>query len=156
MLSIQTKFYVERINILGNYTTIEEVIRNKLIVDEGDPLNTLLYNKSIDGIRGLRIFKSVKAVVKDGSDANLKTLDITVEEQPTGEISLAAGVGTTGSTIGGGIIEKNFLGKGINLNTNLEISEDSIKGQFIYSKPNFAYTDNTLFTSLSVQQQLIS
>ena len=142
------KFYVERINILGNYTTIEEVIRNKLIVDEGDPLNTLLYNKSIDGIRGLGIFKNVKGVVKDGSDTNLKTLDITVEEQPTGEISLAAGVGTTGSTIGGGIIEKNFLGKGINLNTNLELSEDSIKGQFVYSKPNFAYTDNTLFTSV--------
>ena len=29
------KFYVERINILGNFQTIEEVIRNKLIVDEG-------------------------------------------------------------------------------------------------------------------------
>ena len=54
------KFYVERINILGNFTTIEEVIRNSLIVDEGDPLNTLLYNKSLDQIRSLGIFKSVK------------------------------------------------------------------------------------------------
>ena len=49
--------------------------------------------------------------------------------------------------IGGGINEKNFLGKGINLNTNLEISEESLKGKIVYSKPNFAYTDNTLFTS---------
>ena len=67
---------------------------------------------------------------------------------PTGEISLAAGVGSSGSSIGGGITEKNFLGKGINLSTNLELSENSIKGQFVYSKPNFAYTDNTLNTSL--------
>ncbi len=142
------KFYVEQINILGNFNTIEEVIRNKLIVDEGDPLNTLLYNKSIDRIKGLGIFKKVDAKIKDGSNENLKVVDIVVEEQPTGEISLAAGVGTSGSTIGGGIIEKNFLGKGINLSTNLEISEDSVKGQFTYSKPNFAYSDNTLFTSI--------
>ena len=33
--------------------------------------------------------------------------------------------------------------------TALEISESTIKGQFIYSKPNFAYTDNTLATSLT-------
>ena len=34
------------------------------------------------------------------------------------------------------------------MKTALEVSEDSVKGQFIYSKPNFNYTDNTLFTSL--------
>ena len=142
------KFYVERINILGNFHTIEEVIRNKLIVDEGDPLNSLLYNKSIDNIKSLRIFKQVEGEIKNGTNENLKIIDIIVEEQPTGEIALSAGVGTSGSTIGGGINEKNFLGKGINLTTNLEVSEDGVKGAFIYSKPNFAYTDNTLFTSL--------
>ena len=142
------KFYVEKINILGNFQTIEEVIRNRLIVDEGDPLNNLLYAKSIDNIKSLRIFKSVKSEIKEGSDSNLKVVDIIVEEQPTGEVSLLAGVGTTGTTVGGGIVEKNFLGKGINLETNLEISEETIKGKFVYSKPNFAYTDNTLFTSV--------
>jgi outer membrane protein insertion porin family len=143
-----TKFYVERINIFGNFQTLEEVIRNKFIVDEGDPLNNLLLNKSLDNIRSLNIFKNVNTEIKEGSNPNFKIIDIDVEEMPTGEISLAAGTGTSGTTIGGGIIEKNFLGKGINLNTNLELSEDAIKGQFIYSKPNFAYTDNTLSTSL--------
>ena len=99
----------------------------------------------IDNIKSLRIFKTVKSEIKQGSDDNLKIVDITVEEQPTGEISLAAGVGTSGTTIGGGISERNFLGKGISLTTNLEISSDTVKGNFIYSKPNFAYTDNTLF-----------
>ena len=141
------KYYVEKINILGNFQTIEEVVRNKLLVDEGDPLNDLLYNKSLDNIRSMRIFKTVKAKITDGTDQNLKVIDIIVEEQPTGEISLAAGVGTAGSTLGGGIVEKNFLGKGITLNTNLEISDDSVKGKLVYSKPNFAYTDNTLLTS---------
>ncbi|MFL2852154.1 MAG: outer membrane protein assembly factor BamA [Candidatus Pelagibacter sp.] len=142
------KFYVERINVIGNFQTIEEVIRNKFIVDEGDPLNELLFNKSIDRVRSLGIFKKVETKVYDGSNENLKVVDIIVEEQPTGEISLAAGVGTSGSTLGGGITEKNFLGKGINLTTNLEVSENKVKGKFVYSKPNFNYTDNTLSTSI--------
>ena len=142
------KFYIERINILGNFNTIEEVIRNQLIVDEGDPLNQLLYNKSLDNIKSLGIFKSVDSEIQKGSSENLKVVNLTVEEKPTGEISLGAGVGTAGSTIGGGIKEKNFLGKGINLDTNLELSEETIKGRFIYSRPNFNYSDNTLFTSL--------
>jgi outer membrane protein insertion porin family len=142
------KFYVERINIFGNYTTFEEVIRNNLIVDEGDPLNNILFNKSIDNIKSLNIFDNVKTNVKEGSNQNLKVIEIEVDEKPTGEISLAAGVGTSGGSIGGGITEKNFLGKGINLKTFLELSEESLKGEFVYSKPNFAYTDNTLFTSL--------
>ena len=142
------KFYVERINIVGNFNTIEEVIRNRLIVDEGDPLNELLFQKSLDRIKSLGIFKKVESKISNGSDPNLKVIDLIVDEQPTGEISLAAGVGTGGSTIGGGITEKNFLGKGINLKTLLELSEDSLKGQFVYSKPNFNYSDNTLFTSV--------
>ena len=142
------KFYIERINILGNFNTIEEVVRNKFIVDEGDPLNELLFNKSIDNIKSLGIFKSVKSDIQEGSSQNLKVVNLTVEEKPTGEISLGAGVGTAGSTIGGGIKEKNFLGKGINLDTNIEISEETLKGRFIYSRPNFNYSDNTLFTSL--------
>jgi outer membrane protein insertion porin family len=142
------KYYVERINILGNFQTIEEVIRNRLIVDEGDPYNKLLFNKSIDKLKSSGLFKIVDSKINPGSESSLKIIDLIVEEQPTGEISLGAGVGTGGSTIGGGITEKNFLGKGINLNTNLEISESTVKGQFIYSKPNFAYTDNTLFASV--------
>ena len=143
------KFYVEKINILGNFVTIEEVIRNKFIVDEGDPLNNLLFNKSIDEIRSLGIFKSVQSEIKEGSQSNLKVVNIKVEEKPTGEISLGAGVGTNGTTIGGGIKEKNFLGKGIDLSTDIDISEQALKGKFVYSKPNFAYTDNTLFTSVN-------
>jgi outer membrane protein insertion porin family len=143
------KYYVERINIFGNFQTIEEVIRNRLIVDEGDPLNELLYNKSLDNIKALGIFKTVSSKIKDGSEPSLKIIELEVEEKPTGEISLAAGVGTSGTTIGGGIVEKNFLGKGVSISTNLEVSEESIKGEFVYSKPNFNYSDNTLFTSLS-------
>ena len=142
------KSYVEKINISGNNITLEEVVRNNLIVDEGDPYNEILFVKSINKIKSKNIFSKVETKITDGTDPNLKIIDLIVEEKPTGEITLGAGVGTDGSSIGGGIKENNFLGKGINLDTNVMISDDSFKGKFTYLKPNFGYGDNDLFTSI--------
>ena len=142
------KFYVETINIFGNTYTIEEVIRNSFIVDEGDAYNEILFNKSINNIKSKNIFSKVESKISAGSNSSFKIIDITVEEKPTGEISLGAGLGTSGGTIGGGIKENNFLGKGIMLDTQLEFTKNSVKGRFVHVRPNFNYTDNTLFTSV--------
>ena len=113
----------------------------------------MLHNKSINEIKSLGIFKTVNSKIKNGTSQNTKILDISVEEQPTGEISAGAGYGTQGGVFGGSLTEKNFLGKGITLNTDFQISNDGVKGSLNYSKPNFNYTDNTLFTSLKSTSQ---
>ena len=86
--------------------------------------------------------------IQNGTEDTFKIIDIEVEERPSGEISLQAGFGTSGEIIGGGIKEKNFLGQGINLDANLELTPETVKGRFIYAKPNFRNYENTLFTSL--------
>ena len=68
------KFYVEQINILGNNITQEDVIRNNLIVDEGDAFNELLHAKSINNLKGLNFFSNVQSDIIDGSTINQKTL----------------------------------------------------------------------------------
>ena len=141
------KFYVEKINILGNEFTLEEVVRNSFIVDEGDAYNEILFNRSINNIRAKNIFSSVESEVLPGSNESQKMINLKVVEKPTGEISLGAGFGSSGGTIGGGIKENNFLGKGIKLNTDLSISPETIRGTFIYEKPNFNYSDNSLLLS---------
>ena len=141
------KFYVEQINIFGNFITEEKVIRNSLIVDEGDPFNEILFQKSINNIKSRGIFKSVSSDIKTSkTDYQKKIVDIMVEESPTGEIFAGAGTGTSGATISAGIQEKNYLGKGIKLKTNLLVSEDQIKGKFQVENPNFKNTDRTLNT----------
>ncbi len=141
------KLYVEQINILGNNVTEESVIRNQLEIDEGDPFNELLQAKSLNEIRSLNIFKTVKAEIIEGSTPATKIININVEEKPTGEISLGAGIGTDGGTLGFGVSENNFLGKGVQLSTSLRLGADSVKGNFLINNPNFNYSGRSLFTN---------
>ena len=143
------KFYIERINVFGNFVTEEKVIRNSLIIDEGDAFNEVLYEKSINNIKSRGIFKSVNSSVTTSKiDKQKKIIDIQVEETPTGEVFAGAGTGTSGASISAGIKEKNYLGKGISLTTNLSISEDQIKGKFLVVNPNFKNTDRSLNTTI--------
>ncbi len=141
------KIFVERINIFGNFITDEKVIRNTLIIDEGDAFNDVLFNRSISNIKALNIFKDVNYKSTDIDKSN-KIIDITVEERPTGEIFAGAGTGTTGSNITAGVKENNYLGLGIKLDTNLTLTEDSIKGKFSILNPNYNNTDKSIKTVL--------
>ncbi len=75
-------------------------------------------------------------------------ININVEEKPTGEIFAGAGTGTTGSSITGGIKENNYLGLGIKLDTNLTITDDTIKGKFSVINPNYNNSDKMIKTVL--------
>ncbi len=141
------KQYVERINIFGNFITDEKVLRNALIIDEGDPFNEILFKKSVENIKAKNIFKSVKYNITKDKYEN-RVIDLTVEEKATGEIFAGAGAGTTGTSISGGIKENNYLGLGIKLDTNLAITDDAIKGKFSVTNPNYNNSDKSLKTSL--------
>ena len=142
------KIYVKKINIYGNSITEENVIRNQLELDEGDPFNKILFNKSINNIKSLNFFKTVDQKISDTDDLNTKIIDIFVEEKPTGEISATAGFGTSGGSIGFGIKENNFIGKGVSLDSNFLLSEESFKGKFSVTNPNFNNSDKSLYVSL--------
>ena len=148
IISETRKSYVERINILGNNITQENVIRGQLLVDEGDPFNELLQTKSINNLKSLNIFKDISSKVRDGSTEFTKIVDIEVEEKPTGEISLGAGIGTDGGTIGFSVSENNYMGKGIKLRSSIRVSAESVKGQFSILNPNYKNSDKTLYTNI--------
>jgi outer membrane protein insertion porin family len=142
------KFYVERINVFGNYITEENVIRNSLLVDEGDAYNEILVNKSINEIKSRRLFKTVNKIIDDGSSKDLKIININVEEQPTGEIFAGAGTGTSGSSLSFGIKENNYLGKGVKLDSQVSISDTALQGSLTINNPNYKNSQKSLRTSL--------
>ena len=143
------KNLVERINITGNNITNEEVIRGELILDEGDPFVNLNLEKSIAEIKARRIFKDVKYEVKQGSQKNLKVINIIVEEQATGEISAGAGIGTSGGSFAFNIKENNWLGEGKSLSFDVQLDKESLAGQLSFTDPNYDFLGNSLSYSIA-------
>ena len=142
------KILVERINVIGNNVTNESVIRSEIILDEGDPFTKIGLDKSISNIKSRRIFRSVNSKVSEGSDDNLKIIDISVEEMPTGEISAGAGVGTNGGSLAFKISENNWLGEGKKINLSVDTDEESLEGRIDYSDPNYNFLGNAFNYSL--------
>ena len=142
------KFYVEKINILGNNVTREEVIRNNLLVDEGDAFNELLQTRTLNNLRGLNFFSKVESEILDIDNENKKIINITVEEKPTGEIMAGAGVGTGGGTFAFGVSENNFLGRGIEFASDISVSTESLKGIISMNNPNYKGSNKSLNASL--------
>ena len=144
------KFIIERINIVGNSITNDSVIRGELIVDEGDPFSTLLINKSINRIKGRDIFGIVEHKITQGSSKDLRVLEISVTEKATGEIMAGAGVGTDGTSFQFAVKENNWLGRGINLNSELNLSTEKVSGRISIINPNYNFTNNAVQGALDV------
>ena len=143
------KITVERVNIIGNNVTNENVIRSELELDEGDPFTQLSLDKSIANLKSRNIFGEVKAEVVEGSAKNLRVIEINVEEKPTGELAAGAGVGTNGGTIGFNIKENNWLGEGKKIGFDMELDQESLRGTISYTNPNYDFLGNSLSYSLS-------
>ena len=146
------KLTVEKINIYGNNITNENVIRNQLLLDEGDPYNEILSNKSVNNIKSLNFFKSVRKKVVEGENPQSRVINIEVEEKPTGEITAGAGFGTSGGTLIFGVKENNYLGKGYSVNTNFTINSESLKGIISIRNPNYKDSNKSAFTSLEATE----
>ena len=147
-MGVSEKFYVEKINILGNNITREEVIRNNFMVDEGDAFNELLQTRTLNNLRGLNFFSKVESEILDVENENKKIINIIVEEKPTGEIMAGAGVGTGGGTVAFGVSENNFLGRGIDFSSDISVSAESLKGIILMNNPNYKGSNKSLNASL--------
>ena len=142
------KVLVERINVIGNNITNESVIRGELLLDEGDPYTQIKLDKSVAKIRSRNIFRNVSSKVSNGTENNLKIIDINIEEKPTGEISAGAGIGTNGGSFGVSISENNWLGKGKKIKFELEVDEESLAGDIQYLDPNYNFLGNEISYNL--------
>ncbi len=148
IIKLTEPIYVEKINIFGNNITKEAVIRNQMEFDEGDPYNDILFTRSINNLKNLNFFKDIKTDILENTENKTKTININLEEKPTGEIMAGAGVGTSGTTTTFGVRENNYLGNGLSLDANLDVSQETIKGRFSLRNPNFNNSDKSIYTNL--------
>ena len=142
------KYFVKKINISGNNITNESVIRNNFEIDEGDPFNEILNNKTKNNLKNLNFFKEVDFEILTDEVEKTKEINIAVKEKPTGEIFAGAGAGTDGGSISLGVKENNYLGKGLRVKADGTLTEESFKGQFSVTNPNYKNSDKSIFLNL--------
>ena len=141
------KTLISKINIQGNSITEEKVIRDNLLIAEGDYLNSSKVKKSIDNIKSKQLFSKVEHKIEDSDKKDSKNFNLIVKEQPTGSISAGIGYGSNGGLFEASINERNFLGQGINLNFTGRMSSEVVRGEFSYLNPNFINSNKELAAS---------
>jgi len=136
------RVYVDRINIVGNTRTIDPVIRRELLLNEGDAFNRTLVERSRNNLRGLGFFKDVTIEEERGSAPDRSIVNVNVEEQPTGELSVGAGFSSVDSfVLNLGISERNFRGRGQNVVARVEWGSLRQQVDFRFTEPRFLGRD---------------
>jgi outer membrane protein insertion porin family len=132
------KVYVERINIIGNDRTRDEVIRREFLLAEGDAFNASKLRRSRDRIQNLGFFSKVEIDSAVGSANDRSNVTLTVEEQSTGELSFGAGFSTSVGPIGSiSIRERNLLGRGQDAQLSYLIAGERSELDFSFTEPYF-------------------
>jgi outer membrane protein insertion porin family len=134
--------YVERIDVLGNTRTIDPVIRREMMLVEGDAYNKVLLERSRLNIRRLGFFKDVTIEEAPGSAPDRTVVSVTVEEQPTGELSFGAGFSSVDQfLVDFGVSEHNFRGRGQDLRARVSLGSLRQQVDFGFTEPHFLGRD---------------
>jgi len=131
--------YIERIDITGNFTTKDEVIRREFRIAEGDAYNKVMVEQAKLRIMTTGFFKAVKIEKQKGSAPDRTVLTVAVEEQQTGELSFAVGYSTSAGIIGDvTYTERNLMGTGQYLQVALNGSVSGTEGITVsWTEPRF-------------------
>jgi outer membrane protein insertion porin family len=136
------RVFVERIDIEGNQTTLDRVVRRQFDTVEGDPFNPREIRASAERVRALGFFSNVDVQTREGSGSDQVIVDVDVDEQPTGSLGFGASYSTDS---GVGFVlsfsERNFLGRGQTLKFDLNTTSSTGSTQVTFIEPAFLSRD---------------
>ena len=127
--------YVRYINISGNTTTKDLVLRREMRQMEGAWLSSENIETSKARLNRLGFFSKVDINTERVTD-DLVDLNVNVEEQASGSFSAGVGYGTdSGMTFTAGVQQDNFLGSGDKVGINLSKSDSTLSATLSYTTP---------------------
>ncbi|MCW1950865.1 MAG: outer membrane protein assembly factor BamA [Octadecabacter sp.] len=146
------RIFVERIDIEGNNTTLDRVIRSRFDIVEGDPFNPRQIRESAQRIRALGFFGNADVDAREGSSPDQVVIDVDVEEGPTGSLSFGGNFSTdNGFSLLAKFNQRNFLGRGQALSFSLQAGEDSSSFSFGFTEPRLLGRDLSFGLDASYQ-----
>ncbi|WP_112314956.1 outer membrane protein assembly factor BamA [Rhodovulum viride] len=136
------RLFVERIDIEGNATTLDRVVRRQFNTVEGDPFNPREIRQTADRIRALGFFSTADVSAREGTSPDQMIIDVNVEEQPTGTLSFGLSYSQTdGAGAALSFSENNFLGRGQYLSARIDTGTDNATSRFVFIEPAFLGRD---------------
>ena len=132
------RVYIERIDIAGNTRTLDNVIRREFNIVEGDAFNQVLIDRSRNNVRRLGFFEEVELVETPGSAPDRARVQVSVTEQPTGELAFGAGFSSADAfLIDLSISERNLRGRGQFLRLRVSVSSRREQIDIRFTEPRF-------------------
>lgn len=136
------RVFVERIDIEGNVTTLDRVVRRQFRIVEGDPFNPREIRESAERIRFLGFFSDADVQAREGSAPDQVIVDVDVSETTTGSLTFG---GTFSTSTGPGAVvkynESNFLGRGQKLGFAITTGTDNRQYSLNFAEPAFLGRD---------------
>jgi outer membrane protein insertion porin family len=130
--------YVERIDIIGNTRTLDEVIRRELRLYEGDAFNRTLVERARRRLTGLDYFEKVDFREEEGSAPDKIVLIVEVAEKSTGSVTFSIGYSSVETVVGSvGLQERNLFGRGWDTKLNTSLSFKKQQVDFSFTEPYF-------------------
>ena len=162
------RVFVERIDIEGNTTTLDRVIRGQINSVEGDPFNPREIRQAAERIRALNYFETAEVNARDGSSGEQVVIDVNVEEKPTGSLNFGGSFSNNdGFGVAISFAEENFLGRGQKLALSISTAEEATRYGINFVEPNLLGRDlafglnidyseaNSSFSSFDTNQLLV-
>lgn len=132
------RVFVERIDIRGNVRTLDRVIRREFLLVEGDAFNASKLRRSRQRVDDLGFFSRVDVNTSIGSAPDRTVVEVDVEEQSTGELTLGAGFSTEDGALGEiQLRERNLLGRGQDLRIATSIAQSNQTIDLSFTEPYF-------------------
>ena len=142
VLSRSQRIFVERIDIEGNTTTLDRVVRRQFDSVEGDPFNPREIRQSAERIRALGYFETAEVNAREGSSPEQVVLDVDVVEKPTGSLTFGASFSNNdGPGVAISFAEQNFLGRGQTLNLNVSTASEARRYGLRFVEPSLLGRD---------------
>ncbi len=132
------RVFVERIDVVGNTSTVDRVIRREVRISEGDAFNRVLLDRSRQRVRALGFFKEVEVTDKPGSQADRSVVEVKVTEEATGQLAFAAGYSSSDSFLFDVSVEqRNLRGQGQYLRARASTSQYQKTVDLRFTEPRF-------------------
>ena len=133
-----TLYFLRQIDIAGNTTTIDPVIRREIGLVEGELYSARAVALSRARIRGLGFFEEVEFEAAQTDFPDQLDLEVDVVERPTGSLSFGAGFSSQdGFVVSGSVAQSNLFGRGYGGSLSADIGGDTSRFFLTFTDPYF-------------------